>query len=67
MSAIDASYIVGLMLGPSLGGVLYDLGGLFLPFLFAGGSALLLCIASYFSLRFMIITLKYLLMVPGQP
>ena len=58
MSVIDASYFLGLMLGPSLGGVLYDLGGLFLPFLFVGGLALLLCLASYFSLRFLIMKTK---------
>ena len=53
MSAIDASYVVGLMLGPSLGGVLYDLGGLYLPFITAGGSGLLLALASHLLLRWL--------------
>ena len=39
LSLIDTCYVVGLMLGPSLGGLLYDAAGLVLPFLVFGGGA----------------------------
>ena len=39
LSLIDTCYVVGLMLGPSLGGLLYDAAGLALPFLVFGGGA----------------------------
>ena len=39
LSLIDTCYVVGLMLGPSLGGLLYDAAGLALPFLVFGGWA----------------------------
>ena len=46
MSSIDTCYTIGLMLGPSLGGALYDAAGLYLPFLVAGALALSLSVAS---------------------
>ena len=39
LSLIDTCYVVGLMLGPSLGGLLYDAAGLALPFLVFGAGA----------------------------
>ena len=39
LSLIDTCYVVGLMLGPSLGGLLYDAAGLALPFLVFGVGA----------------------------
>ena len=47
MSAIDTCYTIGLMLGPSLGGALYDVAGLFLPFLVAGALAASLSLAAF--------------------
>ena len=52
MSAIDTSYVVGLMLGPSLGGFLFDLAGTYLPFLVFGCFGLQLLIFT-FHLRFL--------------
>ena len=46
MSAIDTSYVVGLMLGPSLGGFLFDQVGTYLPFLVFGCFSFLLLIFS---------------------
>ena len=46
MSTIDTCYTIGLMLGPSLGGALYHVAGLYLPFLVAGALALCLSVAS---------------------
>ena len=47
MSTIDTCYTIGLMLGPSLGGALYDAAGLYLPFLVAGAMAATLTITSF--------------------
>ena len=44
ISAIDTFYTLGLMLGPSLGGVLFDAAGVFLPFVVFGMFSLILTI-----------------------
>lgn len=46
MSMVDISYTFGLMIGPSLGGALYDFGGLYLPFLVTASMSLSLSLAS---------------------
>ena len=46
MSLIDASYMIGIMLGPSFGGFFFDLGGFFLPFLVFGSCSILLTVSS---------------------
>ena len=46
MSSVDTSYTLGLMLGASLGGLLFDVGGVFLPFLVSGIMAACLALAA---------------------
>ena len=45
-STIEAFFGIGSMFGPSVGGLLYDLGGFKLPFFFLGGFSLLVSAAS---------------------
>lgn len=46
MSSVDTSYTLGLMLGASLGGLLFDVAGVFLPFLVSGIMAACLALAA---------------------
>ena len=47
ISVVETGFGVGTMLGPTVGGVLYDYGGFFLPFTVTGVLSVLVSLASY--------------------
>ena len=51
IAMVDMSFGVGTMLGPTVGGVLFDLGGFFLPFAVTGILSVLVSLASFWFLK----------------